>query len=312
MPIDPVTGARKRGRPSKAEKQAEAQQQQLSLERKPGSTFELPGGRTVECHTPDEAESVARDAAPYLERSDKIPSDYWPIIHMLLENHLQLRRLVERIAQLQAPGVQADPKVVVELLKQQDRLQDRIAQTSLKLDPLKRDESGDANPHEILAEYLTELRAYMKDHIGEFQWQCPQCGGQNICEVPHFAFDPTWGPKAIWNADVYEQVRRYYLWRQRLESAVRFAPPPIRKYLLDPNTDLARVLKEAGGLSVIEAANVLKISPIGLLATGKLDHDFDFGFEFDLDKMETLFPYILSEEEMAIWRVSPPAVPTEE
>jgi hypothetical protein len=131
---------------------------------------------------------------------------------------------------------------------------------SYKLDPLKgkRREEG-ASAAEALENARQSAVAYAREHVGEFTWRCPRCGGMNMMEVPHFAYDSAAGTHVIWNAEIADAVRKYYTRHGDCD----------------------------GALSVRDAARILRISPIGFLAIC-FERGFDLGVPFDLDKPETL------------------------
>lgn len=93
-----------------------------------------------------------------------------------------------------------------------------------------------------------------KELIGTFTWVCPSCNKPNINEVPHFAFRCKKDPYAIWNEDIMELVRQRRL-------------------------------------TIKEAAKILQISPIGVLAIC-YERGYSLWIDYNLDKPETLEPLI--------------------
>ena len=141
----------------------------------------------------------------------------------------------------------------------------------------------------------------MEAHRGEFEWQCPHCLSFNLCEVPHYAFDLAAGPKVVWNEEVYDEVVRYYSWKRRFEQAIKALPDSERRALSQPHFQM--LIKEAGGLSVIDAANVLRTSPIGILAAAwEREHELYRILAYDLDNSNTYAEYILDEENYNEWK----------
>lgn len=243
----------------------------------------LPYGYMIPCYNEEEYQYCIQAAKPYVNAQEDIAEDYWTYIHMQIMNLLQLRRMQEL---LQHPDKlhAMDAKQYNALAGRIIALQRQIREQAQKLDPLKlrkKDIEG-LSAADFLDAQREEALEYAKAHIGEFTWMCGHCGGINLMEVPHFAFDSAMGAgKAVWNREVFELVRHYY------------RPD-------DASVDE----KYQGGLSVCDAARVLRVSPIGIMAIA-FERGFDLGFEYDLNKPETLAPYVQPAGEQAQPRNSP-------
>lgn len=232
-------------------------------------TINLPHGYEVECNDPDEYAYVMRSAQSYLKRAEEVPVDYGAVVHMQIMNFLTLYRIDKKLGKWD--DVSDDEKGSAEeykdLLTQRNRVQSVIKE-AIKNDPLKwKSKTGDKTMPELFQEQVDAGLAYAKDHIGEYRWQCAKCGTVHLHEVPHFAFDPAY-PGAVWNQVIFEMVRRHYA----------PADPEVKN-------------KYESSLSVADAAMILDVSPIGILAIA-MERGFDLGFKFDLNKPESFIGYI--------------------
>jgi len=228
-------------------------------------TVDLPHEYQVSCVGRDEYELCLRNAKPYME-AEEIPEDYAMLIQMQINNYLNVYRLQKSLS---------DPSYTDNLPARDlhnlqvdlNKAQATIQANAIKLDPLKRKRLVEGMDMADFLEGLKQETAnYAKDHIGEFTWMCPHCNGVCLMEVPHFAFDSAAGTKVIFNQEVFELIRKGNI----------------------PN-DPELEHKYEGWLSVKDAAKILKISPIGILAIALPEEKaFDLGIEYDLDSPESI------------------------
>lgn len=122
-----------------------------------------------------------------------------------------------------------------------------------------------------------EARKFIDEHRGQFEWKCAHCGGMNLMEAPHFAFDPlcshgSWDPNGNFIEDHLPQdcpKRKNYggqgVW----------------------NNDIAQLVRE-GVLTPVQAAKILRTSPIAFLATAQeIGVDLGLG-DYDMNSPDTL------------------------
>ncbi len=240
--------------------------------------FTLPSGQSVRCRNDKEFAATAINAAPYLNIQDQVGPEDWPHIRTFLQNLLLMEALQQEIS---------DPRVISGAPAAQKELRSlyNTVQTQLnnfaKIDPLRKARGDD---EQTTAEWrrgvMNRALQYAENHIGEFTWlaRCPSltCLHNNqpfpmLMEVPHFAFDSSAGPGVVWNEEIMDMVHLGYC-REDCGHEAHNKP-------------------YEGRLSVRDAARILRVAAIGILAICK-DRSFSLGIDYDLDQPETLKPFV--------------------
>lgn len=244
--------------------------------------YRLPSGHVIECLGQAEYKLCEDTAKPYLEVGAQIPEEAWLHIKSLLDLVVLRER---RVAQTRHPLFhELDIKSQKEIYQGVTSLTSEITSFAQRLDPLKQARGDDGmTPAEWRIDVMAKALTYAQTRLGEFTWMAlcpdPRCKFNEqpfymILETPHFAMDPAAGPAVIWNEECAELVHRHYC------QTADCHHPSHRKY--------------TGSLTVADAARILRISPIGLLALA-WEKEYDLGMmdEIDLDQPDTLKPYIL-------------------
>lgn len=220
--------------------------------------IDLPGGYSIICSNEEEYKYCMAVAVPYINQRDEIAPNYWAEIHLLVSTYQDLFRTEQLLGDPMWMRQQS-AEDITKLKNANNKNRNYIQQYSAKLDPLKKKREDGVSATEFLENQKAEAEQYAKEHLGQFTWMCAHCGQVNLMEVPHFAFDSAAGPKVVWNQQIMEMVRKHY---SREGSSYD------------------------GSLSIKDAARILRVSPIGLLAIS-IEMEFDIGIEYDLDKPDT-------------------------
>lgn len=254
--------------------------------------FVLPNGGAVTCANSFEHEEVRRNAQPYIEAQDEISSDAWIDVVNLLNTALNLyvcnKKLTDlRIREQEITNdddydefIKRYGGLSERLVKQITLFQDKFNEIRLKLDQLRSKAKAESL---TLADFVEQTKTgctdYAKTHLGEYVWMtsCPNPDCRHfkkpfVClqQAPHFAYDFSIDPYAIWNSDIYFLTFKRYL-DKKYWGAIE------KSYYSD-------------GLSFSDAARILRIAPIGWLGAiyerqklGVLPDDREF--PLDLEKI---------------------------
>jgi hypothetical protein len=245
--------------------------------------FGLPSGHHVDCQGDAEQQLCRLTAQPYLDAQDAFPPDVWVHVKHFLEAVLMRDRLMRRLNSLE--GEQATAQKQREMRQLLALLTGQIEEYTKKLDPLRQARGDEGqSPAEWRKWVMEKAIAYAEGHLGEFTWlaTCPEpdCRYHDepfpmLMETPHFAFDAAAGRGVVWNDEVLNLVHRHYC---RLDPDLGCDHP-------------AHMAHFDGSLSVRDAARILRVSPIGILAIC-YERGFALGVEFDLDRPESLARYV--------------------
>jgi hypothetical protein len=268
--------------------------------------FELPNGSRIHCANEFEYEELVRMAKPYIDAKDELPDYSWNDVVQFLTNSLNyyvvnkaltdIRRESEKFKDLKEKQNFDLSKLEIksELLKQSEKLQKLVDSQKKTIDLLRRNDKAEAAS---LADYIEKIKddclEFANDHRGEFQWltSCPNpdcfhfLGHKEfkgpivvLQQAPHFAFDFAASPNIIWNQHCYWLTKKFYT----------------------PEEDWTEEEKklDSGGISFKDAAQILRISPIGWLAAiweKQLDNLVEFPINLDevindVDLLSKLIP----------------------
>lgn len=163
-------------------------------------------------------------------------------------------------------------RVISTKLKISKDIADKERELGISMGQRQKDVKEDS--YKEWSEVINRVEEYVREHIGEFSWQCSHCQGMNLNNVPHFAFDSVI-KSAVFNKEIFELIRKYY-------------------------TNEGKGYD--GKLSISDGAKILRTSCIGILAIA-WERNFDLGIKYDLNNPSSLLPYISEDELKEIEKV---------